>query len=216
MHLHEAILAATTGGKVLLAAGMVLGGAGTAFGLYRIDYERIPRVAVLSAAFFVASLIHVPLGPTAVHLTLNGLMGLILGWAAFPAIFVALLLQSAFGLGGITALGVNTLVMAVPGIACHYLLRRAVRCNSETIVLGAGFVAGAMGILLGAVLGAGVLMAVGKGFELFSYGFLAVNVPIAVLEGLITGSVVVLLRKVRPELLEAPLLIPTRPETVHG
>ena len=48
--------------------------------LVRVRDEEIPRIALLTAAFFVASLIHVRLGPTSVHLLLNGLVGVILGW----------------------------------------------------------------------------------------------------------------------------------------
>ena len=41
-------------------------------------------------------------------LVLNGLMGLMLGWAALPAVFTALLLQAVFfGHGGYTTLGVR-------------------------------------------------------------------------------------------------------------
>jgi cobalt/nickel transport system permease protein len=55
----------------------------------------------------VSSLVSVPVGPGSVHLLLNGLMGLLLGWAAVPAILVALILQAVFfGFGGILVLGV--------------------------------------------------------------------------------------------------------------
>ena len=77
--------------------------------LKKLRNEDIPKVGVLSAGFFVAGLIHVPIGFASVHLVLNGLVGIILGWLSFPAIFVGLLLQSImFQYGGITALGVNT------------------------------------------------------------------------------------------------------------
>ena len=62
-------------------------------------------VAILAAHFFVGSLIHVPVGPSSVHVVLNGLLGMLLGWAAFPSIFVALMLQAIlFQYGGITVL----------------------------------------------------------------------------------------------------------------
>ena len=97
MHISEGILSAP-----ILLGGGVLTLAGTAVGLRHIKTDRIMSVAMLSASFFVASLIHVPLGPGSVHLLLNGLLGLILGWAAFPAILVALLLQAVlFQYGGI-------------------------------------------------------------------------------------------------------------------
>jgi cobalt/nickel transport system permease protein len=51
-------------------------------------------VSLLPTTFCVASLIHVPIGPGNVHLILEGLMGIVLGWSCFPAILIALFLQS--------------------------------------------------------------------------------------------------------------------------
>jgi cobalt/nickel transport system permease protein len=219
MHIYEGILAATAPGKEVLVAGAALTAVGTAIGLIKLDYERVPRVAVLSAAFFVISLIHLPLGPTTVHLTLNGLMGLVLGWAIFPALLVALLLQAVFvpPFGGLTTLGLNTLVMALPGVVCYYVFRRAVRGNSERMVFAAGLAAAALGILLGAALGGtALLLAGGDYFKQLSYAFVGFHLLLIGIEGLVTGSVVVLLRKVRPELLEAPLLAPSLQEAPRG
>jgi len=39
---------------------------------------------------------------------------------------------------------------------------------------------------------------------------LGFHFAVAVVEGLVTGSVVVFIRKVRPELLSSPLLVPSR------
>ena len=72
--------------------------AGRAVSLRRLDYDHLSKVAVLSATFFVASLIHFPIGPTSFHLTLNGLIGVILGWAAFPALLAHLPLMAVEGL----------------------------------------------------------------------------------------------------------------------
>jgi len=88
MHISEGICS-----PPVLAAGAGLAVLGAALGLKGLKTESIPKVGVLSSAFFVASLIHVPIGPVSVHLVLNGLMGLLLGWASFPANLVALLLQ---------------------------------------------------------------------------------------------------------------------------
>ncbi|MBW1888008.1 MAG: cobalt transporter CbiM, partial [Deltaproteobacteria bacterium] len=114
MHISEGILSTP-----VLISGAVLATAGTAVGLKKLDYERIPHVAILSAAFFVASLIHVPIGPSSVHLILNGLMGLFLGWVVFPAILIGLILQAIlFQFGGLTTLGVNTILMGLPAFIC--------------------------------------------------------------------------------------------------
>ena len=48
--------------------------------------ENIPKASLLTAAFFVASWVHIPVPPTSVHLVLSGLMGVVLGYFAFPAI----------------------------------------------------------------------------------------------------------------------------------
>ena len=71
MHISEGILSAQ-----VLVSGAALTTVGTAIGLRKLDYDRIPQVAVLSAAFFVTSLVHIPIGPASVHLILNGLMGI--------------------------------------------------------------------------------------------------------------------------------------------
>ena len=119
MHISEGVLSAP-----VLIGGGALTAVGTAIGLKRIDYDRIVPVAILTSAFFVASLIHVPIGPGSVHLVLNGLLGLVLGWACFPAILVALFLQAVFfQFGGFTVIGVNALNMAAAAVLAAYLVR---------------------------------------------------------------------------------------------
>ena len=118
MHISEGVLSGP-----VLAGGWALTAVGTAIGLKRLDYDRLMTVAILSAAFFVASLIHVPIGPVSVHLILNGLVGAILGYAAFPAICVALLLQAVlFQFGGLVvavllAGGLTACALALSGEA---------------------------------------------------------------------------------------------------
>jgi ABC-type Co2+ transport system permease subunit len=91
-------------------------------GAWRIRDEEIPRVAVLTAAFFVASQIHVPLPGSTAHLLLNGLVGVILGRRAGLAIPIGLFLQMAlFQHGGWTTLGVNSCVMGVPALLAWLL-----------------------------------------------------------------------------------------------
>jgi cobalt/nickel transport system permease protein len=104
-------------GGLALAALLAL------FGAWRIRDEEIPRVAVLTAAFFVASLIHVPVpGGPKTHLLLNGLLGVILGRRALLAVPVGLFLQAAlFGHGGFLSLGVNSVVMGLPALLAGWL-----------------------------------------------------------------------------------------------
>jgi len=209
MHIYEGILSCSAHGQELLAAGALAAAVGTAIGLRKLDPQRLPQAGLLSAAFFTASLIQVPLGPSSVHLVLSGLLGLVLGWVAFPAILIALTLQAVFfSIGGPTTLGLNTVIMALPAVVCHYLFRRAVAVNSEWMVFGVGFAAGATAMILGALISTGVLILAGKEFSALVPLILAVHLPSAVIEGMVTGSVVVFIRKVRPELLDAPRLVP--------
>ena len=109
----------------ILAAGTLAGAGGLALGVRGLADRDIPRTALLAAVFFIASSLAFPLGPTSVHLLLGGLIGLMLGWKAFPAIFVGLLLQALlFGFGGLTTLGVDLVNMALPGVALAAVARR--------------------------------------------------------------------------------------------
>ena len=120
MHISEGYLSGP-----VLASGAALAIAGTAIGLKKLDYDRVAQAGILAAAFFVASLVHVPIGPSNAHLIMNGIIGLLLGWGAFPVILVALLLQGFFfQFGGITTLGVNTVIMAGPAVTVYYLFGR--------------------------------------------------------------------------------------------
>src|SRR5258708_6576219 len=104
-------------GWPFLAGGFALTAGLAWFGARKIRDEEIPRVALLTAAFFVASQIHVRVGPTSVHLILNGLVGVVLGWRSALAIPIGLLLQATLlGHGGVATLGVNCCVMLVPAL----------------------------------------------------------------------------------------------------
>ena len=216
MHISEGILT-TPAGQCVLAAGAVAAAAGTFVGLRRLDEEQIPKAAVLGSAFFVASAIQVPLLGSSVHLILSGLMGLVLGWAIFPVVLVGLILQMAFfGIGGPTVLGLNTVIMALPGVICHYLFRGVVCSPQRSTIYVAGFAAGALGVILGALLSSSALLFTHRTFAVLAGVFLASHLPVALIEGLVTGSVVVLLRQVRPQVLRAPALVRMAQEVADG
>ena len=209
MHIGENILSGTPEGKCILLAGAVVAAAGTFVGLRRLDEEQIPKAAVLGSAFFIVATIQVPLFHSSVHLILSGLMGLVLGWAVFPVVLVGLILQMAFfSIGGPTVLGLNTVIMALPGVVCYYLFGAGVRGTDRKTVYAAGFVAGATGVILGALLLSSALLFTDRTFAVLAGVFLASHLPVALIEGLVTGSVVVLLRQVRPEVLRGPVLPP--------
>jgi cobalt/nickel transport system permease protein len=197
MHISEGVLSAP-----VLVTGVILAAGGVSLGLKKMDFERIPEVAVLTSAFFVASLIHVPIGPSSAHLVLNGLIGLLLGWPAFSAILVGLSLQALlFQFGGITSLGVNTFNMALPAVVSFYLFRLFTIKRNPYMLVFSAFLCGVVGILGSALLVALSLVTTGEAFLTVAKLIVIAHLPVMIIEGLITATAVVSLNKVRPELL---------------
>lgn len=164
----------------------------------------VPRAALLSAAFFVASLIHIPLPPLSVHLTLNGMLGVVLGWFAFPAILVGLFLQAVmFGHGGLTTLGVNAVIIGLPALVAAALFRLRPGGGAVT-----GFVVGATAVALSVLLFAAILLLnlpahLDAGMERWAIAVLAIaHLPTIVVEGLLTAMMVVFLQRASPAFLE--------------
>ena len=201
MHLSEGVLHTP-----VLLAGVALAGVGVAVGLRRLESERLPLTALFAAAFFVAGTIHVPAGIGSVHLILNGMAGLFLGWAVFPAFLIALLLQVLFfSFGGFAVLGVNLCVMALPAVAAHYLLRGYLKPGMGPVAkmfagLGAGIIgvggAGALASLVLALDG-------GKHYQDLIALLLLSHLPVFVLDGIISYGVISLLSKMYPSALQS-------------
>jgi len=63
MHISEGILSAPV---LVMGAGLTAMAVG--YSLKKMEHKEVPKVAILSSVFFVASLIHVPVGPSSVHL----------------------------------------------------------------------------------------------------------------------------------------------------
>lgn len=192
----------------VVIGGTVLALGGLALGLRKLPMEKIPAAGVLSATFFVASLIHVPIGPSSVHLIMNGLAGLVLGWAAFPALFVGLLLQAVFfGFGGLTVLGVNTLNIALPAVIVYYICLPGVRAKSPVVAALWGGLGGGLAIVITTILVAIVLALSGDEFIPAAQLVFFAHIPIMVIEALLSAAAVYLVRQVKPELfgvLDAP------------
>ncbi len=196
MHISEGILTAP-----VLAGGAILTTIGTAVGLKKLDYDRIMTVSLFSAAFFVASLIHVPVGPGSVHLLLGGLLGLLLGWGAFPAIVVALGLQTIFfQYGGMIVLGVNGFTIAGPAVLCGLLLKPWLTGSKKQQMIS-GFLAGFCSMFFSALLMSGALYLSDQNFLRAASLLLVSHLPVMLIEGLITMFVVSFLARVQPEIL---------------
>jgi cobalt/nickel transport system permease protein len=216
MHIPDGILPAS-----VAIAGYATTGAATWYSLRKIDQREdpqagVPAAALLTAGFFVASWIHIPIPPTSVHLVLNGLLGAALGYYAFPAILIGLFFQAVmFQHGGLSTLGVNATMMGVPALLAYQLfrLRRLLwrdrnRQNNRLLTALFGFGAGALGLGLAAVIALVLLVTtipaqIDAETERASiYALTLAHVPLMVIEGVFTALVVLFLQRVRPELLD--------------
>lgn len=150
--------------------------------------------------------------PTSVHLVLNGLLGAMLGYFAFPAILIGLFFQAVmFQHGGLTTLGVNAMIMGFPAIIAYYIFRLRKLGNKESVRKTAvfGFLAGAVAIAISVAMFVVILITnipadLDVGTERAAIYTLAIaHIPIMAIEGVITSLLAVFLQRVRPELLES-------------
>lgn len=199
MHLSEGVLHSST-----LIAGAVVAVAGIAIGLKSLKSDRLSLTALFSSAFFVASTIHIPVGIGSVHLILNGIAGIFLGWAVFPAFLIALALQALlFSFGGFAVLGANLCIMALPALAVHYLSRPLLKELTRKRLISAGILAGVLGVG-GAAAIASFVLAVDGGSQYHDLiGLLIVShLPVFVVDSLISVGVLLTLAKMMPEALK--------------
>ncbi len=199
MHISEGVLSAP-----VLIGGAAFAGTGAIIGLKSLDYGRIMTVAIMTSTFFVASLIHVPLGPGSIHLVLGGLMGVILGWACFPAILVALFLQSVFfQYGGLLVLGANTVIIAVPALLCFLVFRPWLRRGGKKRAT-ASFLCGFLAVLLSSLLAALALAATDEGFLRTAQLVVVSHIPMMIIEGCVTMFAFGFLARVQPDFIRTP------------
>ena len=209
MHISDGVL------PVSVSIGSYAVGLGlTAWSARKTRSEEMPKLAVVTAAFFVASLIHIPFGPTSVHLIIPGLTGAILGPSAFLSIGLGLLLQSLlFQFGGLTALGANALMMGVPALACGWFFQKFKGDMPSRQALIGGLV-GAAGTALAALILAVLLVTGGEDFFGVTKIALAAHVPVIIIEGAVSALTIGFLARVKPALLMQSFGSPNRP--AHG
>ncbi len=197
MHISDGILSAP-----VLVTGFVGTAALAAWSLKDLDMEEIPKVSVLTSVFFVASLIHVPIGPTSVHLILNGLVGVVLGRRAFVAILLGLVLQALlFGHGGLTVLGVNALMMGGGGLMAYWVWQQRHHFTLKRKEFVFGALAGATGTIVSGTVLALALVTTGEAFFATAGYVLAVHIPIMVVEAIVVGGCASFLKRTKPDVL---------------
>lgn len=212
MHIPDGLLPPS----VCISSYAIAGGI-TWFSLRQInrqpDYQQqIPKASLLTAAFFVASLIHIPLPPFSIHLVLNGMMGLILGYYAFPAILIGLLFQTIFFQhGGLSTLGINAVIMGVPALIAYYLwsLRKISIFENPLFYNLLAFFASSTSIFLSALIFVFITLTnIAPDLDLDTEKTAILTSLIgygvqAIIEGTLTVMLINFLTKVKPEIIES-------------
>ncbi|WP_152020675.1 cobalt transporter CbiM [Aliarcobacter butzleri] len=163
--------------------------------------EKIALVASMSALFFVTSFIHIPFGVTQIHLMLIGFIGIFLGSVAFISIAIALILQALLlGFGGLSSLGANILVMALPAYLVYLIFKLEIlkKLNEKVKFFLVGF----LGVFISSLLLFTVLVFSKDEYLAVGYSIIAVNIPTMILEGLVTMFLLLYIKKSMPKLLK--------------
>ncbi|MEX0999888.1 MAG: energy-coupling factor ABC transporter permease [Thermodesulfobacteriota bacterium] len=110
----------------LVMAGWILTALILGFSIYRTRKtelkRKVPLIGIISALMIVCMTI--PIVPIAYHINLSIIAGIILGPAvAFISIFIVDLIIAMFGHGGITVVGLNTVVVGAEAFIGFYLFQ---------------------------------------------------------------------------------------------
>lgn len=196
MHIADGIVTGP-----VLAAGFGITAILAAATMRNVDMEEIPKISVVTAVFFVANFIHIPFVVASIHLILNGLAGVILGKRAFMAIMLGVVLQSFFGFGGVSVIGVNSVMLGGGALFAYgiWQCRHLVNFPKREVVFGA--LAGGFGIFFSGCILALALIFTGEAFLVTAQAVLGYHVVLMFIEGAVTGACVGFLLKAKPDLL---------------
>ena len=194
--------------------------------LAREDLSLKPLVGLLAAVVFIISCmpIPVPTAGTCSHPCGTGLSAILVGPLVIVLIAsVALLIQALFlAHGGLSTLGANIFSMGVVGSFVGWFTFRAVRRLGGGLAL-AGFIAGILADW-GTYAATSLILASGirgeaQFFPLFIkvvFAFMPTQLPLGILEGMITAGMVKVLYKKRPDLLVKMRVITDRELPEHA
>ena len=194
--------------------------------LAREDLSLKPLVGLLAAVVFIISCmpIPVPTAGTCSHPCGTGVAAILVGPLVSVVIAaVALLIQALFlAHGGLSTLGANTFSMGVVGSFVGWLAFRGTRSVGGSLAIS-GFIAGILAdwatyaatsiILASGIRGDAPLLPL---FAKVVVAFIPTQLPLGILEGVITAGMVTLLLKKRPDLLVKMKVISERELPNHA
>mgnify|MGYP001076973268 CR=1 FL=1 len=201
MHIADGVLNAPTIAATYAGTAVLL-----AWSLKNVAEEEIPKISLTTGTFFAVSLISIPVGPSTIHPLMAGLLGVMLGRRAPLSFFIALLLQALlFQHGGLTSLGANTLMLAIPALIACQLFQR-----TPFAPLYKGMAIGGLATVLTVLI---LILLLAASQPLFARGTFSVirlliigHIPLVAMEAVITGFALQLLAKAKPEWLMKEVL----------
>jgi cobalt/nickel transport system permease protein len=198
MHIADGVLSTPVAGITAAAAAATL-----VYSVAGMKEEEIPKTSLMAGVFFAVSLISIPVGPSSIHPLFAGLLGVILGRRAPLAIFVGLLLQAVlFQHGGLTTLGANTLMLALPALLSYRLFYQM----TNRSVLFRGALVGGASVMVTVIILIVLLILTDPRFGegMFSVINILVvgHLPLVAIEAVVTGSALQLISNAKPEILE--------------
>ncbi|NMA95049.1 MAG: energy-coupling factor ABC transporter permease [Clostridiales bacterium] len=179
----------------------------------RVDREevgrKVPLVAIMSAVMLIA--MSVPMGFLPFHINLAALCGILVGYElGFIAVFVINLLLSFVGHGGITVVGLNSIILGIEMALAYIFYRRLAQEGKEGIL---SFLSTALALLISTtvsiiiiilIMGDGPKESILNHSHIKDGGLLIFFIVLAIgitLESTITGLIVAFLSKVKPDLI---------------
>jgi cobalt/nickel transport system permease protein len=216
MHMADALISPAVGlGTWVAAAGI----AGYSIKkVQHLDDHKIPLMGVMGAFIFTAQMINfaIPGTGSSGHLGGGLLLAVMLGpYAGFLTLTTVLFIQSlCFADGGLLALGCNILNLGFfPCFVVYPLIYRLITRGgpSNGRVLWGTLLAAVLGLQLGAFSVAVETFISGRTelpFSTFIMLLLPIHLAIGVVEGLVTASIILFIRKVRPEIIACPQIVP--------
>lgn len=217
MHVSEGILPAQWCGAWFVAAAPFV-----IWGLLAIRRRRarqgkyMPMLAMVGAAVFLVSCmpIPIPVAGSCSHPCGTGLAAILVGPAASIVVAtIALAFQALFmAHGGLSTLGANIFTMGVLGSLTGWVSFQVVRRLSGSVLIGA-FAAGLLSDWA-TYAGTSFIMASalpGVTFQAVAIAFMPTQIPLGMLEGVLTSVAYGFIARRRPELITPPLSQGARP-----
>ena len=181
--------------------------------------RKVPLLGIISAIMIVGMTLEIV--PIAYHINLTVLAGIVLGPSlAFIAVFIVDMLISMFGHGGVTVVGLNTIIIGAEAVLGYYLFQLFREVMGNKSMFWASSLAALLSLFLSTMIMLGIvylshvspeklgnighlISGTGSGinFPRFAKTVFVLSPLGWILEAVITGLVVKYVYRVRPDLI---------------